>query len=352
LDKIVMDMLGRILSSPAKVTKRLRQFEYFISHLPQHVAYLKKIRAARRRGVVGSDPLIGMKYLGVYLADSMSTAARRDAIAYHYGFLSRSITGAREARRWSTGADIWQLRDEETGQACTIRLESSVLSPMEGESQLRFIFGPKTLCTLTFSFINGTLLGLPAAAVLFIGGVQGGADCRREIRVAARMNGEIAAASMLLVAARAIAQNFGVGYVVGVSGDYHAANPHARQKISLSYDAMWVDSGAMRTTRGFFVIDPGTGKSLSDVSRTHRARTRRKRQRKLELRHAIAAEAERLFGNVASGMAGIGQDTDETPPIELRSRAPMSILRRLVSGLALHPVQRRLQSGNCINRVL
>ena len=291
-----MHTLDRILISPSKARKRARQIIYFVSHLPEHANYRRVLRAARRSGVVGADLLIDLKYLGVYLAEFMSTETRRGILSFHYAFLTRKFGDAELGRLWTDGVVIWHRCDETVGQEFSITVEQSALSPMEGESQLRFLMGATMLCTLTFSFLDGASIGLPAAEVLFIGGVQGGANCRREIRIAAKANGEIAPASMLLVATTAIAERFGAGTIAGVSTEDQAAMGHAGDKISLSYDAMWLEAGATRTGNGFFQVVPGSEKPLHMICSRRRSRTRRKRQLKLQVKNAILQRMDELFG--------------------------------------------------------
>ncbi|WP_320533997.1 DUF535 family protein [Robbsia andropogonis] len=227
-------MLARLLNSPRKLVKRTRQLLHFVSHRAEHAEYLHVIRMARQAGVASDDKLIDLKYLGVYLSEFMNTEARRQILMHHYGFLTRKITDPRLGARWTTGATLWERRDEALGHAFNIVVEQSALSPMEGESQLRFTMGDLTLCTLTFSFLRGRDINLPHGEVIFIGGVQGGVDCREQIRMAAKSNGEIVPNAMLLVASKALAQAMGIGYIVGVSSDGQAAMGYAGEKISLN----------------------------------------------------------------------------------------------------------------------
>jgi uncharacterized protein VirK/YbjX len=288
-------MLGRLLSSPRKVMKRTKQLLYFVSHRADHAEYLRVIGTARAAGVASADKLIDLKYLGIYLSDFMSTETRRQILMHHYAFLTQKITDASKGRLWSAGATLWERHDEETGNTFRVIVEQSALSPMEGESQLRFTLGDTTLCTLTFSVLHGASIGLPHGQVIFIGGVQGGQNCRQEIRVAAKANGEIAPAAILLVAAKAIAQAMGIGHIVGVSSEGQAAMGYAGEKISLSYDAMWLDAGAIQTENGFFIVAPGEEKRLDDIRSKHRARTRRKRQLKLEITKQVRRRTADVF---------------------------------------------------------
>lgn len=291
-------MLDRLLGSPLKLFKRVRQGLYFISHRADHAEYMRVIRRARAAGVAPADKLIDLKYLGVYLSEFMSTETRRRILMDHYAFLSNTVAGAGRGTSWAAGVTIWQRRDDAIGQDFRIVLEQSALSPMEGESQLRFEMGERTLCTLTFSFLHGASIDLPHAQIMFIGGVQGGLNCQQEIRIAAKSNGEIVPNALLLIAAKGIAEALDVGHIVGVASDGQAAMGYAREKIRFSYDAMWLDAGAIHTAGGFFIVTPGVEKPIDDIASKHRSRSRRKRQLKVAIKDRIRRETAELFGLV------------------------------------------------------
>ena len=63
------------------------------------------------------------------------------------------------------------------------------------------------------------------------------------------------------IAANAIAEALGIGHIVGVSSQGQAAMGYARQKITLSYNAMWLEASATQTESGFFTVVPGMGGS-------------------------------------------------------------------------------------------
>jgi uncharacterized protein VirK/YbjX len=284
-----------IFDSPAKAVRRARQIGYLISHLPQHWDHQHVLRDARQSGVASRNMLLDFKYLGSYLAEQLSAERRRAAIAFHYTFLKHRITSFGKRQLWNEGISIWHRYGDSREQDLVIRLERATLAPMEGEAQLRFSLGNLTLCTLTFCFLEGANIGLPSDVVLLIGGLQGAANRRREIRMAAKANGEISPAASLLLAAKAIAMAFRVQYVVGVSTDQHIAWGYAREKISLSYDDMWLKAGGTRVDEGFFVLAPGTEKPLKDIPISHRQRTRRKRMLQGELQDAVLLSVQEAF---------------------------------------------------------
>lgn len=279
-----------------KPLKRARQLFEVLIHPARHLEYRKAISEARRRALAGQSALLGLKYLGIYLAEFFTTEVRRQIIMFHFDFLARKMACPRAARLWSDGAVLWSSCDEAGGHHYSIVLEPSALSPMEGESQLRFLMDGRMLCTMTFSILDGASIRLPCREALFIGGVQGGLGCRQEIRIAAKANGEIVPSAMLLLAAKALGEALEIGHVAGISSDQHAAMGYARQKIVLSYDALWLDAGATRTDEGFFIVVPGSEGWSAQITGKHRSRTRRKRALKERIKANIRDHAVVLFG--------------------------------------------------------
>ncbi|MBW8785219.1 MAG: DUF535 family protein, partial [Novosphingobium sp.] len=175
-----------------------------------------------------------------------------------------------------------------------ILLEPASVSPMEGELQLRFCFRTSSLFTLTFSLVPKGILGSTMDAIV-IGGVQGGYRCRVEIREAAKLNGEISPAAMLVLAVRALARVLNVTELIAVGEQEQIAMAYASHKIKLDYGQFWLDAGATTVGRVYHVpVDP-VEKPLVETPLTHRSRTRRKRERRKALSHAIEQQLALLF---------------------------------------------------------
>jgi hypothetical protein len=116
--------------------------------------------------------------------------------------------------------------------------------------------------------------------------------------MAAKANGEISPAASLLLAAKAIAVAFHVQHVVGVSTERHIACGYEREKLSLSYDDMWLKVGGTRVGEGFFLLTPGTQRPLKDISIPYRRRTRRKRILQGELQDAVRLSVLKTFRSI------------------------------------------------------
>ncbi|MBV9747223.1 MAG: DUF535 family protein, partial [Acetobacteraceae bacterium] len=270
-----------------KVGRRARQLGYVLAHPLRHWRLQRLIAAAQRKGVAAPDRSIGWKYLGEYLAGDLSTADRARLIGSHYRFLLRRLPEEALRRAWARGLRLWERQVGE--DAYVIRLAQSTFSAMEGETQLSFFRNEARLFTLTFALVGGRALGLAYDSAMFIGGMQGGYQCRHTNRLAARDNGEIAPSAMVVIAARAVAQMLGIDQIAAVSSGRQAAAAYAGGKIRFSYDDHWRQLGSDRFTNGFFLVDPSpASRNLDHLSPAHRARARRKAR----LKNALAAEMQ------------------------------------------------------------
>jgi uncharacterized protein VirK/YbjX len=269
--------LLRVVTKPLK---RLRQLAYLCRHPLDHYRCVSAIRHSR----IANDRSISFKYLGDHLALSLRPAQRRTALATHYELLpgllrTTALDGLRD------GLVIWRKKVGDR-PALSITLEPSSLAPMEGELQLRFSYR-SDLCVLTFLLASGDVFGVGPAPILFIGGVQGRLGGREELREASRLNGEVSPAAMLLLAIQAVARAMGVGEIIAIGEDDHISLSYARSSINFDYRRIWTEAGGVR--RGFHYGIPfeTPARPLTETSRSHRSRTRRKRAAKSILRQSI-----------------------------------------------------------------
>ena len=216
--------------------------------------------------------------------------ARMQALTGHYLRLG-SLAGA-SARyvNWRDSIVLWELGQGEPHGSLRIFLEPA-WAPREGALQLRFSSGRRDLFRLTFLFAPGDLFGCPAETVLFIGGAQGGADCRIEMRQAAKANGEISPAAMLLLTGRALAKVLDIGQIFAVAQE----DQISKDKVQLDYHSFWSKAGGVRHGNFYKLLNERVEKPLSEIPITHRARTRRKRERKARIRETIEARLQLLF---------------------------------------------------------
>ena len=264
-----------------KSLKRLSQLIYVSSHLPSHYRCAASIRRSR----LAHDALTSLKYLGDHLALSLTKAQRRQALTGHYALLEQLVDRA-VGRELSEGILVWQ-KDVGGGEPpMSIVLERSTLAPMEGELQLRFSFRTD-LYVLTFVLVPGTMFGADCERALFVGGVQGRFGAREELRAVSRLNGEISPAAMLILTVQALAAIWDIDAIIGIADDEHVARSYSPSKLKFDYHRFWTDAGAVRAGLYYRVPIQTSHKPLSEISLSHRRRTKHKREAKRVVKASI-----------------------------------------------------------------
>lgn len=270
------------IRSVSDLVRRTRQVGYLLFHHSAHRGYLAETNDYIARGIARDGFFQRHKYLGDYLALSLTAKMRRAMIPSHYRFVGEKV--AEPALRAIVDRSVLLWEQALGDHHATIMLSKSELGPMEGEWQLQFMLDDVVLCTLSFLFASMPHFDLDGNIVCLIGGIQGGLDCRSAIRIAAKANHEIAPTTMLILAVKATAQALGAGAVYGVSSRNRIAEVYAADRITADYDAIWNSLGATRRTQGFFNLSHDlTERDLSEIPLSHRRRTKLKRQRKAAL---------------------------------------------------------------------
>lgn len=274
------------LVSARKLVKRVRQLARLGAH---PVKYRHCLRIVRDSGLA-TDHLAALKYVGDHLALSLSAAQRREALESHYALLPRLLRpGLKHALRG--GALIWSKQVAGDLPPLSISLEPSKLAPMEGELQLRFSF--KTdLCVLTFLIAPGHIFGANIATVLFIGGLQGRIASRDEIREASRANDEVSPAAMVILSVQLLAKIMQMDALIAITDAEHISRRYS--KITFDYARIWREAGGVPLGPFYRLPLESPQKPLSEIPRSHRYRTRRRREAKKAIRTAIETRLRQL----------------------------------------------------------
>ena len=211
----------------------------------------------------------------------------------HYAALSklvRSTSGGGFAQR----VLIWQKVLHGEDAPLSIVLEPARLAPMEGELQLRFSF-KSDLYVLTFLLAPGQVFDLDCRNILFIGGVQGRIGAREEVREASRLNGEISPAAMLVLAVQAIGRVMRVDGLIAIGEDDHISMGYSPAKIMFDYRRLWTEVGGKRVGAHYRLPLQTVHKPLSEISLSHRRRTKRKREAKKLVSESIERALEQMM---------------------------------------------------------
>jgi len=115
------------------------------------------------------------------------------------------------------------------------------------------------------------------------------------MRQAAKDNGEISPAAMLLLTVRALAKVLDIGQIFAVAEEDQISKGYASDKVKLDYHSFWRQAGGVRHGTFYKLFNESVEKPLNEIPITHRARTRRKRERKARIRETIEARLQLLF---------------------------------------------------------
>ena len=277
-----------------KPSRRARQLLGLLRHPVEQVRLRRAMARARRAGVAaarGPGTRHGsFKYVGGYLAAPLSRRQRLAALIHHHDFVARHAA-AHGDTLWRAPFTLWERHDEE-GRHHALLLTPARLAPMEGEAELAFLLDGQRLFTLTFALVSGALIGAADVPVLLVGGLQGGYQVREELRYAARANGEIAAPTLLLLAAATLAEALGAALLAGPSNRTQVAAGYVvdGRSSTLDYDELWAKLDGELTAADFYLVDPRREEAEEgEVSGKHRSRTRRRRRMRAALRAEMLA---------------------------------------------------------------
>lgn len=281
-------MSQSVILHPSKLLKRLLQVSYLISHPVGHGRCIAALWGSKMNRALHSST----KYLGKHIALSLRTAERRDALIQHHQIATKVLMpgAAREIR---DGAVLWR-REVGDHPPLMLVLRPSKLAPMEGELELNFAYRSE-LYVLTFLFGPGRLFGLSSARVLFIGGLQGRFGAQMEIREASKLNLEIAPATMLLIAVRAIARSVGAEQLLAIGETDQISMSYSAPLVRFDYATYWRELGGHSVGKFYSIPIEPPSKPLSLLSRSHRSRARRRREEKQRIREQIERRVQALI---------------------------------------------------------
>ena len=282
----------RVLRAPLK---RLFQASLVIWHFRDHSKLSKSLAISCFRDAVKDQPGIPYKYVGSYLARFFSTEERLRILTNHFQFFQDRFGVPSNRIFPSHGLTVWSKTVGTDLFSISMSLPDRAF--MEGDMGLVFSMNESVLHTMSFSFVPGEMLGVASPQAIFIGGSQGGRAEPGMHRHAAKSNGEICPADMLLLALRALARALGVGDLVGVSCKDHSARDitDAPSDYQSAYDNFWQTNGGEHGERGYRMSAAISDKPITLAASSHRSRARRKRARKQELMDEICGALKSHF---------------------------------------------------------
>jgi uncharacterized protein VirK/YbjX len=268
---------------PITPLKRIRNMAQLLLNLGAHIRIGKCLREMGIGGLSGSNPELHYKYLSNYLSPEFSVRQRAECLLFNYRLLIQSRKINLKPVLSGGQQEVWSRAME--GKRYSIAFAAPGASFREGDLAMTFSSQGKALHTLCFSFVPGSVLGDPDRALIFIGGSQGTRGAQAEIREVAKAFGEICPASLLLLQLKAWAKAFGIRKILATSASGHTCISVQNGAVNVisTYDAFWNSNGGINRGNFFELSADLVFRPSSAASSSHRARARRKQERKSQI---------------------------------------------------------------------
>jgi hypothetical protein len=238
-----------------------------------------------RRHVAGpanDDPFHHLSHRD-YLIKGMPARRRVQAVLSHYRFEETTFNDAYlQAVYGARCLPLWQHEAEVDGQLASfmLQLEMASRSNAEGDLTVALVADGQCLHRLSFSWLDGRMLGLDAPVVPFIARNQGRwADAGAAFDAFERVFPNNSPSFFCFAAMQGIAQALGMDKVMAIRSDAHIAyDPDPNMHFANAYDGFWKILGGVETGAGYVIDLPFYVKPLADMPSKHRKRAAQRRE--------------------------------------------------------------------------
>ena len=218
-----------------------------------------------------------------YLMKGLSPRRRVQAVLSHYHFEETTFNEAYlQAVYGARGLPLWQHEAEVDGQLSSfmIQLEMASRSNAEGDLTVALVADGRCLHRLSFSWLDGRMVGLDMPVVPFIARNQGRwADSGAAFDAFERVFPNNSPSFFCFAAMQGIAQALGMDKVMAIRSDAHIAyDPDPDKHFANAYDGFWKILGGAETGSGYVIGLPFYVKPLADMPSKHRKRVAERRE--------------------------------------------------------------------------
>jgi uncharacterized protein VirK/YbjX len=216
-----------------------------------------------------------------YLMKGLSARRRVQAVLSHYRFEETTFNDAYKAAVYGQRyLPLWQHEAE--GSRFTIQLEMASRSNAEGDLTVALTADGKCLHRLSFSWLEGRMVGVDAPVVPFIARNQGRwIDSGAAFEAFERIFPNNSPSFFCFAAMQGIAQAVGIDKVVAIRSTAHVAyDPAPEKHFANAYDGFWKILGGneMAEGAGYLIALPFYVKPLSEMPSKHRKRAAQRRE--------------------------------------------------------------------------
>jgi uncharacterized protein VirK/YbjX len=273
----------------------LKLSHLLLFNLNDFIRFTKVIMLPNVKYLVWHHPKIVFHFLSKsYLALSLNIRSRLAILTNHYCFINKFMNN--DFTRNITDGDIvlWNETIETNHFSITLTYPQ-----YDDEGNLTLILNINSIPIyhLSFTIVPGQIFNMPDDQVLYITRVQGGGNRFDSIKCATKTLHEISPPTMLLIATRAIATALNIASIAGITVKDQVQLGHmsATDHYFSNYDKFWISMGGEKINdRVFFLQTTPEEKSLSRINKSHRRRTRIKRQIQIDIMGQLCRTFEQL----------------------------------------------------------
>ena len=221
-----------------------------------------------------------------YLLRDLPISACAECFFHHYDRL-RTVLPI-WLLRWTLMDKIALFELEENGIRLAITMCLSMPFDTEGELSLNLEMGDKIIYVMGFSIVPGRIVQSTAKDVFLITRLQGVKGFHQELSHATKSFGDVGPIALLFATLQGIGNIFEIDTAACISGiqqiSYDATYATSFQH---SYDDFFLQRGIQPNEGGFFITPlPLEEKSMDEIKKGHKIRTREKRALRREIQQA------------------------------------------------------------------
>lgn len=259
--------------------------------VPVYLNLVAVLTSPEIRPALRHDWRVIFKSFDNYLGRTFSRTHRLRIEANHYCFLRRRLDSPFLAQISKAPLILWESGPDAPGYRIVLGLPLSIYKEHnEGDLTLTFEADAQGLFALSFTICPGSIFGLQAEHIIYIGRSQGKAGTADAIKRATRSCLDVAPLTLLLASLQAIALDLKIHDLVAVGAENQVSiGWDTPEKFHSVYDQFWTSAGANTIGENVYHLPiPLPEKPLGQIKRNHRARVVRRRQFKRSVCDAVA----------------------------------------------------------------
>jgi uncharacterized protein VirK/YbjX len=284
-------------SSTLSISDIILRFLKLVSNPSRHRRVFRTLNSSEFRQILPKQPQASRKYLlPFYLTLDLNTAQRADAFCYHYEYVREQFSEYAVRKIFDDDFELWSHSDSDSNHRIAVRFSHPIDS--EGEFSVEYVFNNKPIYLISFTLIDGHILGIMAETVCLVTRIQGTKNNFDAMRQATKSLNEISPAFALVSALQGFLGAFDVKRMIGVSADQqvcakkpgfvpeayvHLYQAHGGIRLA---DLRGSTEGAPSALHGgyYSISIPAAEKPIDHIKQHHRARTLAKRRRRKQIR--------------------------------------------------------------------